>query len=437
MHDTTQLPAMPGEEATIVMASIGFRERLLLLIAGLFLLALTSGLIAARGHDVADYWHFGVWIICAVLGHIALRRYLPHRDPFLFPVVMLLAGWGMVLTDRLAPAFAARQTAWLVLSVGAMLAIVAMPGHLRWLSRYRYLWMVAGLILLAWTIVAGTNPSGGGPRLWLGILDIYFQPAVLLKVLLVVFLASYLADNRALLDLDAPYIGPVRVPVLQFLAPLLLMWGICIVVLLWQQDLGMATLFFVIFLTMLYIASGQVRYVVEGALMLLIAGILAYHFFAVVRLRVDAWINPWLEADNRAFQIVQSLLAFSAGGVFGQGIAQGSPTYIPVVHSDFVFAAIAEEQGLLGTLAVTACIALLVLRGMRLAARTAPARPFRSFLAAGLSVTLATQSLIIMGGVIKLIPLTGITLPFLSYGGSSLLANFLMIGLLMVLSGNT
>jgi cell division protein FtsW (lipid II flippase) len=428
----TQLP-YPDAESPLE-AVIDFRERWLLALAGLFVLVTHTGLIAAASRGVADYGYVAVWMICAVAGHLALRRRLPRRDPFLFPIVMLLTGWGLTLIDRLAPPFAIRQSVWLAISVGALIAIAYAPGHLRWLSRYRYLWLSGGLLLLGLTIIVGRNPSGGGPRLWLGVPDVYFQPAELLKVLLVVFLASYLADNHLLLDLRTPIIGPVRVPSLRFLAPLLLMWGISVVVLIWQRDLGTATLFFVVFITMLYVASGQAVYVIEGAVLLILAGLLAYSAFSVVRLRVDVWLNPWPEADDRAFQIVQSLLAFSAGGVFGQGVAQGSPTYIPVIHSDFVFAAVGEEWGLLGTLAVTACMAAFVLRGFRLAAKT-ERRPFRAFLAAGISITFATQSLLIMGGVLKLIPLTGVTLPFLSYGGSSLLVSFIMTGLLLVLSG--
>ncbi len=428
----TQLPYADVEPS--LEAMIDFRERLLLILAGLFVLVAHTSLIVAASRSVMSYWYVAVWVICAVAGHLILGRRLPRRDPFLFPIVMLLTGWGLTLIDRLAPPFAVRQTVWLAVSVGALIAIVLAPGHLRWLSRYRYLWLFGGLLLLGLTIIVGRNPSGGGPRLWLGVPDVYFQPAELLKVLLVAFLASYLADNHPLLDVHTPIIGPVRVPSLRFLAPLLLMWGISIVVLIWQRDLGAATLFFVVFITMLYVASGQAIYVIEGAVLLILATLLAYFAFSVVRLRVDVWLNPWPEADDRAFQIVQSLLAFSAGGAFGQGVAQGSPTYIPVVHSDFVFAAVGEEWGLLGTLAVAGCLAMLVLRGFRLAAKTEK-RPFRAFLAAGISLTFATQSFLIMGGVLKLVPLTGVTLPFLSYGGSSLLVCFIMTGLLLVLSG--
>lgn len=433
MAEITQAP--PLDLADLRRNRVDGRERFLLIVAGAFVLASQSGLIVLRHGNLGDFWHITVWIVCAVIGHLVLRARLSRRDPFIFPVIMLLSGWGLVLIDRLAPPFADRQTVWLAIGVAALLGIILAPGHLRWLSRYRYLWLASGLGLLALTILIGRNPSGGGPRLWLGIPDVYFQPSELLKVLLVAFLASYLADHHALLEAQTPLFGPLRVPSVRFLAPLLLMWGISVVVLVWQRDLGMATLFFAVFVTMLYLASGRIIYVLEGIVLLLVAGVLAYYAFDVVRLRVDVWLNPWPEADNRAFQIVQSLLAFAAGGVFGSGIGQGSPTYIPVVHSDFVFAAIGEEWGLVGTLTVTGCIALLVMRGMRLAVQT-ESRAFRSFLAAGISVTLAAQSLVIIGGVLKLIPLTGVTLPFLSYGGSSLLVSFLMSGLLLVLSAS-
>ena len=211
------------------------------------------------------------------------------------------------------------------------------------------------------------------------------------------------------------------------------MWGLSVVILIWQRDLGTAILFFMVFLVLLYVASGYTPLLIVGALLIVAAGLVAYRLFDVVQLRVDIWLNPWPEADGRAFQIVQSLLAFAAGGVFGQGIGQGSPNFIPVVHSDFVFAALAEEWGLLGVVVVIACIAVFVVRGLRIAVMQR-ARPFHALLAVGLSVMLATQSLLIMGGVLKLIPLTGVTLPYFSYGGSSLLVNFVMVGLLLRLS---
>lgn len=411
------------------------RERLLLALAGLFIAANHVALTGVRGDSVVALWPVAVWAVCAAAVHAALERRLPDRDPFIFPVVMLLSGWGLNLVARLAPALAARQVMWVVVGVIALTVVVRLPRRLRWLRRYRYTWLILGTTLLLFTLVFGVNPAGYGPRLWLNALDIaYFQPSEALKVLLVVYLASYLADHRDALRAEAMRLRPFRVPSLAVLGPMLLMWGLTAVVLVWQRDLGTATLFFLVFLAMLFAATGRVSYVVVGLGLLAVAGLAAYFLFDVVRLRVDIWLYPWGEGQGRAFQIVQSLLAFASGGVIGQGIGQGAPVYIPVVHSDFVFAAIAEEWGLMGALAVVVCIAVLVMRGLRVAARYGNEAPFRALLAAGLSATLAIQSLLIMGGALKLIPLTGVTLPFVSYGGSSLLGSFVIVGLLLLLS---
>lgn len=430
---TTTTLLLGQEELEARQTSVTFRERLLLFVAGLFVTITHTALIIARHRSIGLLWMVVVWLVCAAVGHALLNRKLPRRDPLLFPVAMLIAGWGLILIARLEPYFATRQAAWLLISVGAMLSMTFAPHHLRWLSSYRYLWLFGGLGLLALTILVGSNPSGAGPRLWLGIEDIYIQPSELLKVILVAFLASYLADHQALLATHSFKLGALHIPSFSFLVPLLVMWSFCLVILLWQRDLGTATLFFVVFILMLYIASGRVIYLIGGGLLLLVVGAVAYRLFDVVRLRIDIWYNPWPEANDRAYQIVQSLLAFSAGGVFGQGVGQGSAAYIPVVHSDFVFAALAEEWGLLGTLAVIVCTALLTVRGLRVAL-ILHQRPFHALLAAGVSITLAVQSLLIMGGALKLIPLTGVTLPFLSYGGSSLLVSFLMLGILLMLS---
>jgi cell division protein FtsW (lipid II flippase) len=431
---TTTAHHIPRDDELTFDLVVKRRERLLLILAGLFLLVAHGGLILARGYSPFDMWHYGAWVCCAALGHLVMNRHAPRRDPFLFPIVMLLAGWGLSIIDRLTPFWATRQTAWLIVSLGALLVVIALPGHLRWLSRYRYLWLTGGLFLLGLTIVFGRNPtSDSGLRLWLGIPDIYVQPSELLKLALVAFMASYLADHRGLLDLNAPRLGPIRLPSLRFVAPLLLICFISVLVFLWQRDLGAAALFVIVFVVMLYLTTGRVVYVIGGVVMLALASAVAYSAFDVVRARVDVWLNPWPRADDTGFQVVQSLMSFSAGGVLGQGAGQGSPTYVPVAHSDFIFAAIGEEWGLLGSLVVMSLIMLVVLRGLRLATAL-QARVFRSLLAAGISVTLAVQSLLIMGGTLKLIPLTGITLPFMSYGGSSLLTCFVMTGLLLAMS---
>ncbi len=416
------------------------RERALLFISGLFLVTgfLALGIVRGRPFDPTDWLHFGFWAISALLGSVLLRRYLPGHDPLLFPIVMFLSGWGLVLIDRLAPNFADRQTIWLAVSVGAMLIVALFPQPLRWLRNYRYILLVLGLGLLLATIILGRNPSDpagvtNAPQLWLGFGSIFFQPSEVLKILLAAFLASYLAEQYPAMRAEGLENHPGG---LSFsprdLGPMLLMRGISVVILIWQRDLVTAVLFFAVFLVLLYVASGNNLIIVIGSVMIVIAALVAYEFFDVVRLRVDIWLNPWPESDGRAFQIVQSLLAFAAGGPFGQGVGQGSPNYIPVVHSDFVFAALAEEWGLLGVTVTVACIAIYVLRGMRVTARQR--KPFPALLAIGLSTLFAAQSILIMAGVLKLIPLTGVTLPFLSYGGSSLLASFIITGLLLRLS---
>ncbi len=413
------------------------REQLLLLFAGLFIAVNQAALVAVRGDSVLRMWPVLGWTACATLGHIMLSRYLPARDPFIFPIVMLLGGWGLNTVQRLAPPFALRQAAWLGIGVLVLVFLARRPKLLGLLRRFPYTWLILGLALLIFTVVFGVNPTGQGARLWLQIFNfIYFQPSEILKILLVVYLASYLADHGERLKEETVQVGLLNMPSPAVMGPLLTMWGLTCVVLVWQRDLGTAALFFLVFLAMLYMATGKASYVLAGLGMLALAGAAGYLLFDVVRLRVDIWLNPWPESQGRAYQLVQSLQAVAAGGVLGQGFGQGAPTYVPVVHSDFVFVAIAEEWGLAGALAVVMCFALLVVRGLGIAARHAETQPFRALLAAGLSLMLGTQALLIMGGALRLFPLTGVTLPFVSYGGSSLLGSFAMVGLLLILSND-
>src|SRR3990172_7290038 len=389
------------------------------------------------------------WVICAAAAAWAVRRALPDHDPYLLPLVYLITGWGMAVIWRLAPVFGLRQTIWLVVSTAAMIGVTWLPGDLRWLRRYRYTWLLGGLALTALTFVFGVNPSGFGERLWLGCCGVYLQPAEVLKLLLVAFLAAYLADKREQLfqhggamrspfsdshsptsDFHLP-LSNLRTTLAYFL-PLLLMWGFSIVILISQRDLGMSTLFFAVFLIMLYLASGRTAYLLAGAALLILGAVLGYYLFDVVRVRVEAWWNPWADPSGRSYQIVQSLIAVAAGGLLGRGPGLGAPTLIPVAHSDFIFAALAEEWGLLGLFAVVGLLGVVVFRGFRIALQARGT--FEQLLAGGLIALVGLQALMIMGGVVKLVPLTGLTLPFMSYGGSSLLTHFIMIGLLLRLS---
>ncbi len=413
------------------------RERTLLLIAAAFLLVGVITLAISNSQFAIGHWPLAIlsFIICFVSAHLLLSRSLPRHDPFLLPTAALLSGWGLLLIGRLAINFLLRQTIWLLISTAALLAVVWLSRDLRWLRRFRYTWLFGGLALLAATLVFGVNPSGYGPRLWLGAWGVYFQPSELLKLLMVVYLASYLAERRELLVSEGRRIGRWRLPPLAYVGPLLAMSGLAVVLLAWQQDLGAAMLFFFTSLAMLYLATGQWGYVATGLVLFIIVGLAGYRFSDRIALRVDGWLNPWPGAADRAFQIVQSLLAFGAGGILGQGIGLGNPTYIPAVHTDFVFAAIGEEFGLAGTLVIIALYEVLTLRGFRIAAR-AP-RPFERFLAAGLTAGLVIQAWVITAGNAKLAPIAGVTLPFVSYGGSSLLISFIALGLLLRISSPT
>lgn len=374
-----------------------------------------------------------VLMACGGVSVYLLQRRRRSDDPILLPLLFLLSGLGLVMIARLAPAFVTPQLMWLIAATAALLGVVLIPRNLTWLYRYKYAWLSSGLILLAATLVFGVNPSGYGPRLWLPVGPIYFQPSEPLKLLLVIFLAAYLADRRHELVEAKAYIGPVPVPHLSYWGPMLMMWGLSIVLLVWQRDLGAAFLFFCTFLGMLYAAIGKKRYLWAGALLLLGAGSLGYFLFDVVRIRIEAFWNPWADPAGRSFQIVQSLLAFASGGLFGQGLGQGLPTAIPVVHTDFVYAAIGEEYGLFGALAVLLCFMLLVGRAFYIALH-APS-DFEQMLAAGIGTILGLQTIVICAGTLKLAPLTGVTLPFVSYGGSSLVTSFTMVGLLLFIAG--
>ncbi len=414
------------------------RERRLLLLAFLFVVTGTATLLLAS--PALGLARAAGLLLCFALSfaaaHATLSRRLPHRDPLILPTVALLTGWGLLMVARLAPNFLPRQATWLLLSTLALIAVVQVgardPVPLRWLRRYRYTWLLAGLLLLAATLVLGVNPGGAGPRLWLGIGGAYFQPSEPLKLLLVVFMASYLAERRELLRVTGHRLGRLTLPPLAYIGPLLVMFGLAVLLLAAQQDLGAAMLLFLTFLAMLYLATDQWGYLVMGLALFLLAGVIGYAGSDRVALRIQIWLSPWPDAADRAFQVVQSLLAFGAGGIFGQGLGLGRPTYIPAVHTDFVFAAVAEEFGLLGTVALIALYAVLLTRGLRAALR-AP-RPFEQFLAAGLTAGWGVQAWIIMAANAKLVPIAGVTLPFLSYGGSSLLATFIAVGLLLVVS---
>jgi cell division protein FtsW (lipid II flippase) len=409
------------------------RERILLMLAGVFTSVgfLQLGLANPLNLDPILYAAgAAVWIAAFGVAHLALNRYLPDRDPLLLPIVGLLSGWGLLMVARLSRSDFPRQSAWLVIGVGVMLAVAAAPRELRWLRHYRYTWLMSGLALLAATLIFGVNPSGRGQELWLGFGGVFFQPSEVVKLLIVVFMASYLAEKRDLQLVMRVAPGAFNAA---YLAPMLFMWGIAMVILLIQQDLGAAVLLFLAFLVMLYLASGRWLYLLTGMGLLVVAVLIGYGVIGRVAERVDIWLDPWANADRQGYQVVQSLIGIGSGGMIGQGLGLGDPV-VPAAHTDMPLAVIGEEFGLTGSIALVACYALLTARGLRAAARSRTV--YGGLLASGLATLIGLQAWIIMAGNINLIPLTGITLPFVSYGGSSMLVSFAMVGLLLHVSAD-
>jgi cell division protein FtsW (lipid II flippase) len=415
----------------------------LLWLAGIFLglysLALTlSPAARARSWGVAlrwDHWlGYLVWCLIVLLANLQLKRRLPARSPDLFPLAALLSGLGLLTIWRLLPGFGLRQMVWLAAG-GVSLAVgLRLPDPLGILRRYKYLWLSSGILLTGLTLILGTNPGDdSGPRLWLGCCGVYFQPSEPLKLLLVVYLAAYFADRSPWLSAsDAGMGAGTRRPLLLLLAPTAVMTGLTLLLLLAQRDLGTAMIFISLYIVIAYLATGRLELVALGGAFLSLAGLAGYYLFDVVRLRIDAWLNPWQDPSGRSYQIVQSLLALANGGLGGRGPGLGNPGLVPIAHSDFVYTALIEEGGLVWAVAVIGVLAMLAAAGLRIALQ-APDR-FRRYLAAGLTAYLVGQSILIVGGNVRLLPLTGVTLPFVSYGGSSLLTAFLSLLILLLIS---
>jgi len=368
----------------------------------------------------------------AVVAHLAVRRFAPRADGTLLGLAVLLNGIGFVTIARLDPDLARYQSLWTAVGVAAFVITLRAVQRIRDLERYRYTFALVGIGSLLIPAVPGIGREINGARLWVQLGPLNFQPGEAAKVALVIFLAAYLVEKRELLSTPTWRVGPVMLPDPKHFAPLLLAWGSSILVMVREKDLGSSLLFFAVFLAMLYMATARASYLGVGAVLFAIGATIAYQIFGHVRERVTTWVNPWPLAQDQGFQLVQALFAFGSGGLAGTGLGLGSPGSIPNASTDFVFAAIGEELGLLGTTAVVLVYLLLVGVGFRIALKAD--QPFLKLLAAGLTTMLGVQTFIILGGVTRLIPLTGITMPFVSYGGSSLLANFVILALLLRIS---
>ena len=417
---------------------IPFRGRELFLL--IFPIALAVGgfsLLTMVLHDrmptTDDLWPAIVLAIGLLVGHVILTWRAPDADQVLLPVVGCLQALGMVMTFRLAPGLASRQVNWLTLGLAAfVLTTLLVPRDLRWLRRYPYFWAATGIVLLGVTFIAGRSSSVAGPNASaVTIAGFSFQPPELVRILLVVFLAAFLERWREQLMNPSYSVawGTLRVPQPQAYIGMLVMWGLSMGFFVLQRDMGQALLYYGVFLAMLYIATGRARYVVIGLLLFAGSAFLVVSQFSYVRTRFEVLVDPWSVAQAAGYQIVQGLISLAAGGMFGYGLGYGYANYIPAVHTDYIFIAIAEEWGMMGALAVLGLYIVFIHRGFRIADLARD--EYGQLLAAGLTCVIALQTLIIIGGNLKLIPLTGVTLSFVSYGGSSLLTSYMLLALLL------
>ncbi len=375
------------------------------------------------------------WLGVCLTAHFFVRWKAPWADPVLLPCVLALNGLGLAMIARLdlasrAPT-APTQLLWTVLGVAAFAAVLIFVRDYRSLQRFPYLLFLVGLGLLLLPLVPVLGQEINGSRIWIRVAGFSFQPAELAKIVLTLAFASYLADRSDVLQLAGRKVLGVRVPRLRDLVPILIMWGAAVVVLVFQNDLGTSLLFFGLFVMMMYVSTNQGGWVALAGVLFAAAALLVYQFAGHVRVRVESWLDPFANFAQNG-QIIEGSFGMAWGGLTGRGWGLGRPWQIPLANSDFIFAALGEELGLIGMVCIVMVYAILVFRGLRTALSSHDG--FGKLLAAGLSFTFALQTFAIIGGVTRLLPLTGLTTPFMSQGGSSMLSNWVIVALLMRVS---
>ena len=406
-------------------------------VGGYVLVALANGPKLPPNVAILLAWVFGLYLVA----HLAVRRFAPAADGTLLPIAAMLNGLGFVMIARLAGggkdyAEQARvQSVWVTIGIVVFVVTLIVVRDVRIFARYRYIALLLGLMFMLLPLAPGIGQSRGGGRLWIGLGPLSFEPSEIAKVLLVAFFAAYLADKRELLTQGRIRIGRWFLPSPRDLGPLLLAWGMALLVLAYEQDIGTSLLFFGVFATMLYMTTRRSAYLVGTIVLLVIGGFVAYKLFGHVRVRVENWTNPWPNANGTGRQPIQSWYAFGSGGIAGTGLGLGQPWQVPLASTDYMFTSIGEELGLVGSVGVIALFMLFVGSAYRIAVDTA--RPFTKLFAAGIATIIGLQSFLIIGGVTRVIPLTGISLPFVSYGGSSLVANFALLAILLRISDDS
>lgn len=381
---------------------------------------------------------YGAYYAGVLFGvYLFVRVWLPHSDVLLLPLVTFLTGIGLVTIYRLTydvegvENLATTQAVWILIGSGAMLFIVLFFRNYDSIFEYKYLLALGGLALIALTF----TPLGyevNGARLWVRIGPVNFQPSEFARIALVVFFAGYLADKRTVMAATSRSFLGVQLPALKYFGPVAVVWALSLAILVFEKDLGSSLLFFAVPLLMLYVATGRIAYIILGSLLFAAGSYLAYLVVGRVQIRVQTWLDPWQDPNGAGYQVVQSLFNIAQGGIFGTGLGEGFSQTIPEVQTDFIFSTIASEMGLLGATVVLLAFLIFVYRGIKISMLATD--DASKLLAYGLTSMFALQTLVIVGGVTKAIPLTGITLPFISYGGSSVVGNFILTALLLVVS---
>ena len=403
-----------------------------LIICGTYALA-SLGRSASIPADIVPF--LGVIVVLLIIAHVANRRLAPTADPLFLPLAALLNGIGYVFIARIDGDLAGLQASWTAVGIFGYVGTLIVVRDVRVLQRYRYTFGLAGVVLLVMPLMPFIGTTIYGSRIWVSLGPIGFQPGELAKICLAIFFAGYLVERRELLGVATFRIGRLNTPDPKHFAPILLAVGFSLIVMVFERDLGSALLFFVLFIVMLWVATGRASYVAVGMTLFAASAYFAWRMFDHVQTRVTIWIDPWSDPLNKGFQVIQGAYALAWGGVAGTGPGLGITGRIPADESDFIFAVIGEELGLLGATAVLCAFLLLAGSGLGVARRSTG--QFGALLAVGLTTLIAFQAFIIVAGVIRLLPLTGVTLPFVSYGGSSLVANYILLALLVRISDQT
>jgi cell division protein FtsW (lipid II flippase) len=421
------------------------RELFALIPSSLLLTAGFAAIFIQRDNLLSDIslTYGALFLGLCLAAHLVLRVTLPHADPYLFPLVSLLACFGLVMIYRIDDTLAREQAQWVVVGLVCFAATIILLRDYRVLEQYRYVIALVGMGLLLLPRFPGIGQQVNGAYLGVHVGPISFQPAELSKIAIVVFLASYLRDTRQLLVTAGRRVLGVTIPPLKYFGPLLAIWGATMALLFFIQDIGSSLMFFGGFLAVLYVATNRVSFVVAGLALFAVGARILYAIRPTIESRVDAWLHPFhtdlYDRVGGSFQVAQSLFAQADGGLFGRGFGQalltdGNVHLLPAAQTDLIYAVITNELGLLGAAGLVLVYLLFVERGFKTAMLARDS--FSKLLATGLTAVFALQVFVIIGGVTKVIPLTGVTLPFVSYGGSSIVANFILLALLLLVSNH-